>query len=281
MLRIGRIAYALAIVGFGVLCLGYVDFVNQLQPVPSWLPAYEPLALLTGAFLIAVGFALLSNVRISLAASGLAIVFASWIIALQVPSAFAEPSLLRSPWWVRTFETVALMGAALVLVGLGSDPSRPTWVRRGRIVYGIALPVFGTLHLVYPDSVASLVPPIYPWPMFWAHFTGLAMIFGGLAIATGVFARLAATLAGVMYGSWFLTLHIPRSWCRAFVACEFMGGAPPVGLEGSRGGLTSLFVALGMCGGAWIVAGSLKRGEPASHASRQSLYEVVHLGTHD
>jgi hypothetical protein len=30
-----------------------------------------------------------------------------------------------------------------------------------------------------------------------------------------------------------------------------------VGLEGSRAGLTSLFVAFAMCGSAWIVAGSL------------------------
>lgn len=189
MFRTGRALYAFAMVGFGVLSFGYMDFVNQLQPVPSWFPGYAHLALLTGAFLIAVGIALLANVRVSLVASALAIVLCSWIIALQVPSAVAEPNLLRSPWWVRTFETVALMGAALVLVGLRS-PARTTWMRRGRIVYGISLPVFGILHLVYPQSVASLVPPWYPWPLFWAYVTGLAMICGGLAIATGVLGRL-------------------------------------------------------------------------------------------
>lgn len=268
MLSIGRSAYAVAMVGFGVLCLGYVDFVHQLQPVPSWLPAYGPLALLTGVFLVVVGIAILANVRVSLAASALAIVFASGIVALQVPGAFADPSLLRSPWWIRTFETVALMGAALVLVGL-SSPERSVWMLRGRIAYGISLPVFGILHLVYPESVAALVPPWYPWPMFWAYFTGLAMIGGGLAIATGVLARVAATLAGVMYGSWFLTLHIPRSWCRAWAACEFMGGAAPVGLQGSRPGLTSLFVALGMCGSAWIVAGSLAKPADVTDATER------------
>jgi uncharacterized membrane protein len=247
--------YAVAIGGFGILCLGYVDFVNQLQPVPSWFPGYAPLALLTGTFLIAVGFALLVNRRTSLVATALAAVFATWIVALQIPSAFAEPVLLRSPWWVRTFETVAVMGAALVLAGL--DRCHAAWVRRGRIVYGISLPVFGILHLIYPP--ASLVPPWYRWPMFWAYFTGLAMIAGGVAIVTGRLARLAATLAGLMYGTFFLTLHVPRSWCRAFMPCEFMGGVPPLGLAGSRGGLTSLFVALGMCGAAWIVAGALSR----------------------
>jgi uncharacterized membrane protein len=267
MLAVGRTSYAVALVGFGVLCLGYVDFVHQLQPVPSWFPAYVPLALLTGAFLIAVGIALLANLRVTVAASALAIVFASGIVALQVPGAFADPSLLRSPWWIRTFETVALMGAALVLVGLTS-PARSMWVRRGQIAYGISLPVFGILHLIYPESVAALVPPWYPWPMFWAYLTGLAMICGGLAIATGVLARLAATLAGVMYGSWFLTLHLPRNWCRAFVACEFMGGAPAVGFSGMRAELTSLFVVLGMCGGAWIVAGGLAKREEASGAPR-------------
>jgi hypothetical protein len=109
----------------------------------------------------------------------------------------------------------------------------------------VALPVFGVLHLVYPESVASLVPPWYPWPMFWAYFTGFAQLAGGVAIVVGILPRPAATLAGVMYGSWALTLHIPRTWCHAFGPCELL---PEVaGLQGLRPGLTSLFVASDCC----------------------------------
>jgi uncharacterized membrane protein len=259
MLGIGRSAYGFAILGFGILSLGYVDFVHQLQPIPSFVPGYRLLALLTGAILTASGVAIITNARVYAVALVLAAMFTVSIVFLQIPSAFIDPSLLRSPWWIRTFELLALIGGGVILAGHAHHPARPIWVRNGRVAFGLALPVFGVLHLVYPESVAGLVPPWYPWPIFWAYFTGLAQCAGGLAIAVGVWPRLAATLAGVMYGSWALTLHIPRSLCRAFISCEFMDA--PVGLQGSRAGLTSLFIAFGMSGSAWIVAGSLTKTE--------------------
>lgn len=264
LLALGRILFAIAITSFGILCLGYNDFVNALQPVPAAIPGYRALAILNGAVLLAAGLAILANRRTGDAARVLIALFASWIVLLHAPSAFLQPSLLRSPWWIRTFETLALTGGALILAGRASTPARGAWIRCGRVAFGIALPVFGALHIVYPDSVASLVPPWYPWPMFWAYFTGFAQIAAGIAIAAGVLPSLAATMAGVMYGSWALTLHVPRSWCRAIGSCEFLPEA--VGLQGSRPGLTSLVVAIGMAGAAWIVAGSLTLDPAATRA---------------
>jgi uncharacterized membrane protein YphA (DoxX/SURF4 family) len=240
MLTPGRILLSVALLGFGSLCLLYVDFVNSLEPVPSWIPAYEVLAVVNGLMLVAAGVFILLGLRTGAAAGMVAVFLALWIVLLHVPSAFTNPILLRSPWWIRT-------------------------IRIGRIAFGVSMPVFGTLHLIYPESTASLVPPWYPWPMFWAYFTGLAQIAGGAAIAIGILPRLAAILAGTMYGTWALTLHIPRIWCRLYGPCEFLDA--PVGLETSRGGLTSLFVVIGMSGAAWIVAGALARfrvlhGEP-------------------
>ena len=254
----GRIAFALAIIGFGTLCVAYGDFVSALQPVPASMPAYRPLAIVTGALLFGAGLAILVDRGTGRAARLLILLFISWIVLLHVPSAFFDPSLLRSPWWIRTFETLAFTGGAVILAASASRPIPAKWLRAGRVAYGAALPVFGTLHLIYPASVAGLIPPWYPLPLFWAYFTGIAQITGGIAIAANVLPRLAPSLAGVMYGSWALTLHIPRSWCRAFGPCEFMPEV--VGLQGSRPGLTSLFVAVGMCGAAWIVAGGTTGG---------------------
>jgi uncharacterized membrane protein len=117
------------------------------------------------------------------------------------------------------------------------------------------MPVFGVLHLIYPESIAALVPPWYPWPMFWAYFTGVAQVAAGVAIASGVSARPASILAGTMYGMWGLTLHIPRVWCRVAVPCGFVD--IPTGFAAARGGLTSLFVAFAMCGSAWIVSAGI------------------------
>lgn len=257
ILSVGRAAFGVAITGFGVLCLGYRDFVSALQPVPEWMPGYGALAIATGIMLVVSGVALLLDRHTGVTARLMIAVFLSWIVLLHVPSAFVQPQLLRSPWWIRTFESLAFAGAALILAAHASRPVRERWLTMGRVAYGVALPVFGALHLIYPASVAALIPPWYPLPLFLAYFTGVAQIVGGIAIAAGFLPRLAPMLAGVMYGTWAITLHMPRSWCRAIGPCGFM---PDVaGLQGSRAGLTSLFVAVGMCGAAWIVAGGTAR----------------------
>lgn len=258
MLTLGRLLLGLAVMGFGGLSLLYVDFVSALQPVPSGLPGYAFFAVGTGLVLLATGAALVLRWQERVAALALAAFFALCIAVLHVPSAFTNPELLRSPWWIRTFESVALIGGAMTLAGWSRVPVRDAWIRAGRVVFGLSLPVFGTLHLVYPESVAALVPPWYPWPLFWAWFTGAAQIAAGIAIASGVLSRVAAMLAGAMYGGWALTLHAPRIWCRLYGPCDFVD--VPVGLQDARAGLTSLFVAVAMCGAAWIVAGAHERG---------------------
>src|SRR5690554_1289909 len=153
----GRMVFGVGIVGMGVVCLAYADFVNSLQPVPASMPGYTPLALANGFLLVVAGAAILANARAAFAAAGLTVLLASWIVLLHVPSAFTDPVLLRSPWWIRTFETLALAGASLVVAGT-SDPPQRGLVRAGRVMFGISLPVFGILHFVYVASTATLVP---------------------------------------------------------------------------------------------------------------------------
>ena len=262
MLLAGRILFATAIVGFGLLCLVYVDFIHQLQPVDVLLPAstlaYSALAILIGVVLVAAGGAILMDVWTYRAGLLLAAMFALGIVVLQVPSAFMNPELLRSPWWVRTFEELALAGAAVILAGMASRPVRERWVRTGRVLFGVSLPVFGILHFIYAENVASLVPSFYPAPLFLAYLTGAAKVAAGAAIATGVLSRLAATMVAVLYGTYALTLHIPR---------QFMDRP-----EGYRPGATSMFIAVGFCGAALLVAGSLaKRHQTAAVVESQPV----------
>lgn len=251
----GRILFGIAVTGFGAICVVYVDFVNSLQPVDLFFSpgtaAYGVSSLATGLLLSAAGLGILADVRMRLAGLAIAGFLALWILLLHVPSAFSHPALLRSPWWIRTFETLALAGAALILAGTASRPARDAWIRAGRIAFGIALPVFGVLHFVYPESVAGLValsPAAYPWPLFWAYLTGAGHFAAGVAIASGVLARPAATLAGLMYAVWALTLHLPR-------IVEH-----PQSYSGDRQELTSLCVCVAFWGAAWIVAASLDPG---------------------
>lgn len=267
----GRILYAVAILGFGVLCLVYVDFVNSLQPVPESTPGYSLLAIVTGLILTLGGLAVLTGFRARPAGLVLAGLFVLWIVVLHIPGAFLDPELLRSPFWIRVFESAALAGAALIVAALAGEPIRGQWARTGRLAFGAALPVFAILHFIYPESVAALVatsPVSWPWPLFWAWLTGAGHLAAGLAILTGIWARPAAILAGIMYASWLLTLHLPRIvGDLAPRTADFPGG-----YGGDRSEITSMFVCLAFWGAAWIVAGSLTRREsPATAGSRETV----------
>jgi len=113
----------------------------------------------------------------------------------------------------------------------------------GRFLFAISLVVFGAQHFLYAKFVATLVPSWIPGHLFWAYFVGVAFVAAALSIAIGKNARLAATLLGLMFILWVLTLHLPR-----------VAAHPHDGNE-----WTSAFVALAMCGGAWLVAGTSKR----------------------
>jgi uncharacterized membrane protein YphA (DoxX/SURF4 family) len=174
---------------------------------------------------------------------------------LHAPDAYADPELLRSPFWIRSFESLALAGAALIVAGLVGE-LRAGWAHFGRLAFGVSLPVFGALHFFYPDNVAALVAtaaPAFPWPLFWAYATGAGHFLAGAAIVTGFWARTAAIVAGLMYASWALTLHLPRVLDHPAAR----SAENPAGYGGDRGELTSLAVCVAFWGAAWIVAGSL------------------------
>jgi hypothetical protein len=69
---------------------------------------------------------------------------------------------------------------------------------------------------------------------------GTAFIAAAVSIATKGQAPLAAILLGAMFFSWVIIVHAPR------VAVHLRNGNE----------WTSAFIALAMCGGAWIVAGT-------------------------
>jgi uncharacterized membrane protein YphA (DoxX/SURF4 family) len=247
------------LIGFGALSLIYRDFVHNLQPVDLLVsaatPGYLPLALLSGAFLIAAGALVLLQIRTFHATLAIAAFLALWVVLLQMPTAFLHPRLLRSPWWIRTFEVIAMSGAAFILAGLAGRRDR--WIAAGRIAFGVSLPVFGVLHLIYGPSTAMLIPAFYPFPLFLAYFTGAAKIAAGAAIAFDRLSRLAALLTALLYAIYALTLHIPR---------QFIDRPP----EAQRAGSTSMFVAIAFCGAALIAAGVAQRRTRLASAAHPS-----------
>jgi uncharacterized membrane protein len=110
----------------------------------------------------------------------------------------------------------------------------------GRIFIAISLIVFGIQHFLYGGFVSTLVPAWMPARLFWAYFVGVAFVSAALGTVISRVTRLAGTLLGVMFFLFVATLHIPR------IAAQSRNGDE----------WTSGFVALAMCGIAWILANS-------------------------
>jgi uncharacterized membrane protein len=246
--QVGRYLMGTAITALGAQSLLLGIYVGRLQPIPDSVPGHAAIAYLTGLFLVVVGLCVLTGKWAREAAAALAAVLLAWVLVLYVPQIVAQPF---GSAWNGTFETFALFSAAWLLAALlPVRGARRKWdgivdrgLPLGRLGFGISLPVFGTAHFVYHDFVASWVPKWIPAPQFWAYFTGAAHCAAGVSIVVNVLARVAALLAGIMYGSWALLVHIPRIAAAPHDAFEWNG----------------LFVASALCAGALLVAGSVGR----------------------
>jgi uncharacterized membrane protein len=249
--RLGSGLFGIGMLAFGVLNFVFGTPVLGLEPLPDWLPAQTLWTYIIALLLVVGGICVLSDrLRPRQSAIMLGGLLSLWLI-LQVPTLLAN--LHNGSKWTSAFECLALCSAAWVLAHALSDSAtvRTSWngrLRRladiGRYGFGITLPVFGALHFIYWQYVASVIPGWIPGsPVFWASFTGCAHIAAGLAILSGVQARLAATMLGIMFGSWVLIVHVPRVLASPHNQSEW----------------TSLCVAIALCGGAWLMAGYLAR----------------------
>jgi uncharacterized membrane protein len=259
----GHLVFAIGMIGFGVLSFVFAEPMSGLAPLPAWLPGHAIWAYLSGGVLLATGAAILIGRQARFAAIALSAMLLLWLLLLHLPKLAGD--VRNGGEWTCAFETLALCGAAWILAAsLSTDAGtsarldlarldhvvhRMAWL--GRYSFALSLPAFGILHFIYADYVASVIPGWIPAHVFWAYFTGAAHFAAGVAILVNVKARLAATLAGVMYGCWVLILHIPRA----------------LAAQHSRAEWTSLFVATALTGAAWLVANSLRdHGSAASPA---------------
>jgi len=114
--------------------------------------------------------------------------------------------------------------------------------RLGQIAFGVCALLFGGAHFFYLNLTVPLVPKwLPPNQVFWAYATGIAHIAAGVAILTGVQARLAAILLAIMFASFTPLVHLPMLLVD----------------PSSRTNWSENALNLALIGAAWVVADSL------------------------
>jgi uncharacterized membrane protein YphA (DoxX/SURF4 family) len=230
------VLFAIGAILLGAVGIVFHDFAMQWQPVPAGLPIRTPLAYVSGFILVIGGAALLWRKGERAGAWLLTAFLGLWTLTLNLPAAIASYKHIGA--WNSPAEIAFMTMGSLALVSSSAGAMRTTFSRIARIVAGVSACVFGLAHFNYIDFTASMVPSwIPPNGVFWAWATGAGHLAAGLALVSGVKARLAATLLAGMMASFVVLLHLPR-----------VVGAPDQHVEWIMLGVSSM-----LAGAAWLV----------------------------
>jgi hypothetical protein len=237
--------YGLGVMALGMACLVFGEF-DPGQPMPENFPARTALAYAAGAFMVVAASAVEWRRTVAWGAAALTVYYALFVVILM------NGRLLLSDYAVYvTYEDIAMQLAiavgALIIYATSAriDAALAARLTRlGQLTFGVCSLVFGGAHFVYMSNTASLVPKwLPPTQEFWGYATGVCFIAAGLAILTGVQARLAAVLVTAMLVSFGVLANGP-----ALLADH-----------SSHWNWTESAANLAVVGAAWVVADSLAR----------------------
>jgi len=178
------------------------------QLVPKWLPDRLFIAYFVGFAHLAAALSFVARRYIRWSAAGLALMFALFVLTMDLPGAIARPGV-RMAWSLAARETTFSIGA-LALLAMAIRVDRPQAANRlsaiARLWTACVLVFYGLENLVFPQyapGVPDTTPTAawIPFPHVIAWATGLLLIAFGIAM----FARKRASAAAAGCG-WLMTL---------------------------------------------------------------------------
>jgi uncharacterized membrane protein YphA (DoxX/SURF4 family) len=244
-IAIGWRVYGLGMIALGMVCLAWGDF-DLGQSVPKDFPLRPALVYAAAAFMLVAGAAIESRRTVAWGAAALTAYYAFIVVVLMngrvLLAHYAEFGTYSG-----IAEQLAIAAGGLIVYAANAkiDAALAARLTRlGQLAFGVCALLFGGAHFFYMNLTAPLVPKwLPPTQEFWAHATGVGHIAAGVAILTGVQARLAAILLTVMFASFTPFVHVPM-----------LLADPSSHMNWSENALN-----LALIGVAWVVADSLRK----------------------
>lgn len=235
--------YGAGVMALALVCLAWGDF-DPGQPVPRDFPFRTGLAYVAAAFMLVAGAAIEWRRTAAWGAAALGLYYAL-IVVLLMGSRAVLAHYAEYGTYSGIAEQLAIASAALIVYAAHAriDVARAAHLTRlGQRAFAICALLFGGAHFAYMNLTAPLVPKwLPPTQEFWAYATGVGHIAAGVAILTGVQARLASILLTAMYASFTALVHVPM-----------LLADPSSRMNWSENALN-----LALIGAAWVVADSL------------------------
>ncbi|HEY3860208.1 MAG TPA: DoxX family membrane protein [Gammaproteobacteria bacterium] len=214
---VGHAVFAVTMIAIGFIGLFKSEYAAIWDGIPKALPGREVLPYLCAVVGLACGLGLLWPRTATVAARVLLAYLLLWMLIFKGRYIVLAPTQEGS--YQSAGENAVIVAGAWVLYAWLADDwdkrrlgfaTGDKGVRIARVFYGLALIAFGLSHFFYLQFTAPLIPSWLLWPVFWAYFTGTAYLAAGVAVLTGVLARLAATLAAVQMASFLFLVWLPK-----------------------------------------------------------------------
>lgn len=248
---LGRYAYALSAVFFGVIGLWSRDFAGLWQPLDNLGIDFNREIVATA---YAVVFLVAGLATFNKASAGIALLTLAVLHCLAMLGWI--PRVVAHGAWTGLFEMLSLTVAGVVgsaQLQTSSHAAGRT-VEIGRAAFAVCLLVFGVSHFVWSDETARMVPAWLPASqMFWAYVTGALYVLAGLAMA----ARVRAALAGYLAAAMMIVID-------AFVWLPMLIGEP------THFNWSGNAITLAMATATWLVADAIAANRDIGPASVQA-----------